>query len=635
MAKKKTSGSKSRPIDKRAKAGRSWLASKMVLMHKREVASWKAFFVIAFFAGAASMLIWAVDMNIQTSSQAGSDKSEKKTEHKIVKGELLIRFKDGVSKDNQDKALKEHGAKVKDEIEKIKVKVISVPEKNQEKIKEALSNNPHVEFVEDNGMAEAFAVPNDPSVGSQWHFSKIAAQQGWDVSMGNSSPITICDSGVDADHPDLVTKLLPGYNYYDNNNNTDDVQGHGTAVAGTAAAVTNNAVGVAGLAWNNPIIPVRISDPTAWATYSAMAKCVIYGVDHGSRIINISYGGTSSTSTVQSAAEYAWGKNALVFASAGNYSTNSPIYPAATPKVVGVISTDSADNKSSFSSYGTWADIAAPGSSIYTTSRGGGYGGHSGTSFSSPMTAGLGALILAVNPSLTSQGLFDVLTKSTDDLGTTGFDEKFGYGRINVSKALQLAKSYVPAPDTTAPVVSVTTPSQGAQLSGTTSIAASASDDREVTKVEIYKNGTLFATDTSSPYSFAWDTTKDANGTYTLQAKAYDSTGNVGTSSQISVTVNNVAVSTFSILSSSASTTVNSITVSWSTSEASKGTISYGKTKTSLTSSATESVEGTIHKTIISGLEPGVAYYYQINAQTLDGVKTVQSGVASARTKRK
>lgn len=541
---KKRSSQQPRSIDRAAREGRTWLSKKMVLMRKKKVATLKGLMVIAFFGGAMIMLVWVVNMNVQTDSFAA--KPEEKLaggpERKFVKGELLIRFKDGVSKENQDKALQEGNAKIKDEISQLRIKRISVPEQTQDKVREALSHNPNVEFVENNALAEAAVLPNDPSYGSQWHFAKISAPQGWDVSTGDAAvPVTICDTGVDLTHPDLAGKLLPGYNFYDNNTNNADVQGHGTAVAGSAAAISNNGSGVAGVAWTNPIIPVRIADPTAWATYSAMAQCVTYGVDHGSRVINISYGGTSSSTTLQSAVDYAWSKNALVFASAGNSANNTPMYPAATNKVIGVTATNSSDNKASFSSFGTWVDIAAPGENIYTTSRGGGYGGHSGTSFASPITAGLAALVMSVNPKLSNQEAYDLLISNSDDLGAVGFDEYFGYGRINVARILTAAKNYVPQADSTTPNVAITVPTANATVSALTAVTATASDNVGVTKTELYKDGTLFATDTVSPYTFSWDTTKDANGAHSLQVKAYDAAGNVGSSTNVSVTANNIA----------------------------------------------------------------------------------------------
>ncbi|EHP83704.1 peptidase S8 and S53 subtilisin kexin sedolisin, partial [Geobacter metallireducens RCH3] len=196
-----------------------------------------------------------------------------------------------------------------EEIAPIRVKRIKVPAAARAKVKAALAKNPHVTFVEENYLAEQTMVPNDPSYASQWHLPKIAAPAGWDISTGSSSvDIAILDSGVDPSHPDLAGKLLPGFNFVFNNTDTHDVTGHGTKVAGSAGAMGNNGAGVAGVAWQNQIMPLVIADSTGYATYSRMASAITYAADHGVRIINLSYGGSTSSSTLQNAVNYAWNK---------------------------------------------------------------------------------------------------------------------------------------------------------------------------------------------------------------------------------------------------------------------------------------------------------------------------------------
>jgi hypothetical protein len=458
----------------------------------------------------------------------------------FIEDELLIQFRIDTPNDKADEALNAHGAAVVDEIQQIRVKRIKVPAHVLETVREALSHNPHVEFVENNFMAEPSTTPNDSYYPSQWHLPKINAPSGWDITTGSeSAPIAIIDSGVDPSHPDLAIKLIAGYNFVLNNTDTHDVLGHGTAVAGTAAAITNNVTGVAGLACDNSIMPLVVLDSNSYASYYNIARAITYAVERGVKVLNISIGGASSSSTLQSGTDYAWNKGALIFASAMNYNTSTPYYPAACPNVVAVAATTSSDTKASFSNYGTWVDIAAPGDYIYTTKNGGTYSYWSGTSFASPLTAGLAALIWSVNPSLTNAQVYDILTQNTDDLGTLGFDQYFGYGRINALKSLLAAIDNVPDTDTTAPVASITSPSNSATVSGIITVSASASDNVGVSKVELYINGTLFASDSSSPFTFTWDTTKYANSTYTLKAIAYDGSGNVGQSATVTVTVLN------------------------------------------------------------------------------------------------
>ncbi len=460
-----------------------------------------------------------------------------------VPGELLIQPKAGVADETLDKILAGHNTTIIGEIQQIRVKHIKVPAHALEKVKLALSNNPHIEFIEYNYIAETYATPNDPYYSStQWHLPKILTPNGWDITTGsNAVPIAILDTGVDSTHPDLSNKLLAGYNFAYGNTGTNDMGGHGTSVAGLAAAITNNATGVAGVAWGNPIMPLVIADSNGWIPYSNMANAITYATDHGVKIINMSCGGTSQSSTLQNAVNYAWNKGCVIVAAAGNDGTTTPNYPAACSNVVAVSATTIGDTLAIYSSYGSWIDIAAPGSSLTTTLKGGGYGGATGTSYATPIVSGLVALIMSANPTLSNIQVVDIMEKNADDLGTAGFDVYYGYGRINVYKSLLAATNTQPQPDTTAPAVSVTSPADGSTVSGNTTVSVSPTDDVGIVKVELYLNGSLYATDTTSPYNFSWDTTQYPYGTYYLQARAYDPSGNVGQSSTITVYVNNPA----------------------------------------------------------------------------------------------
>lgn len=240
-------------------------------------------------------------------------------------GELLVQVKPGVTDGRLRPILNALEAEVSDEIPQIRVKRIKVPPHALERILESLNADEHTKFAEPNFLAEPMSTPDDYYYNSQWHLPKISAPEAWDLSTGAQNiPIAILDTGVDPAHPDLGAKLLPGYNFYDRNTDTSDVRGHGTAVAGAAAAISNNGRGVASVAWGNPILPIRISAPDGYATYSAMASAIIYAADHGAKVINLSYGGENYSSTLQSAVDYAWSKGAVVVASAANYSTDTP-----------------------------------------------------------------------------------------------------------------------------------------------------------------------------------------------------------------------------------------------------------------------------------------------------------------------
>jgi hypothetical protein len=353
-------------------------------------------------------------------------------------------------------------------------------------------------------------------------------------------PIAIIDSGADPTHPDLAPKLLSGWNFLTGTSNTADTGangGHGTAVSGAAAAATDNFIGVAGVSWANPILPLVVLNSSDYALYSDIASAITYAADHGARIASISIGGSTASSTLQSAVDYAWNKGTVIFAAAMNNSSSTPYYPAATNHVLAISATEPSDTLASFSNYGSWIDLSAPGDSILTTELGGAYWYCWGTSLATPIAAAVGALALAENPNLTASALVALLEQNSDDLGTPGYDIYYGWGRVNAYKAVLAAKNSLS--QATPPTVSITTPLSGATDSGTVSVQGTATDNVGVTKIELDVDGTAVATTTVSPFSFSWSTTAVANGSHTLTVKASDAANNVGSAS-VSVTVSNL-----------------------------------------------------------------------------------------------
>ena len=461
------------------------------------------------------------------------------SEPRWVPGRLLVQPRPGLSDAELDKILKPHGGKQVGQIDKINVRVVQLPPQASEKAVEALlKNNKHLKFAERDLILQQAASVNDPYYGSAWHLSKVGAASAWDLSMGSGVTIAVLDSGVDASHPDLAGQLVAGYNFFDNNSNTADVNGHGTQVAGTAAAATNNALGVAGLAGGARIMPIRVSDSSGGGSLTAIASGLTWAADKGAKVANLSFYGVSGSSTIVSAAQYMKNKGGLVTVSAGNYGTEVPL--PATDAMIIVSATDSNDVKTSWSSYGAYVDVAAPGAGIYTTTLGGGYGAVSGTSFSAPITAGVIALMMAANPGLAPTTVEKLLFSSATDLGTVGFDTYYGYGRVNAAAAVQSAASTRSAADTTAPSVSISNPGAGATVKGLITVDVAATDNVGVSRVDLVANGNKIASDTSAPYGFSWDSTTVADGAVTLTAYAYDAAGNVA-SRAVSVTVSNTA----------------------------------------------------------------------------------------------
>jgi thermitase len=305
----------------------------------------------------------------------------------------------------------------------------------------AFRSSPYVEYAEPNYIAHAFTIPNDPYWSSQWGLTKIEAPAAWDITTGSSSVIiAIVDSGIDLFHPDLSGKLVSGYDFVNDDSTPQDDYGHGTHVAGIAAAKTNNGTGVAGLSWNAEIMPVKVLNDYGSGNYQDLVNGIIFAANHGADIINLSLGGSAYSSTLKDAVEYAHGLGCVVVAAAGN-NNSSVSYPARYPDVVAVAATDSNDQKAGFSNYGPEVDVAAPGVSIRSTYWWGSstYGWLSGTSQASPHVAGLAALIWSVSPSLNNTQVESIIKQTADDLGAAGRDHDYGFGRINARRALQAA----------------------------------------------------------------------------------------------------------------------------------------------------------------------------------------------------
>ncbi len=457
-----------------------------------------------------------------------------------AKGRLLVMPRAGLSDIEIDKIVKVHGGKAR-RVGKSDLHIVDLPGNASETaVLAQLAHNPHLKFAELDGRVVQALVSNDPYLGSEWHLARINAGTAWDVSQGAGMTIAILDSGVLPSHPDLTQ--VPGWNFVDNNNNTADVNGHGTAVAGAAAAITNNGAGVAGIAGGARVMPIRVSDSSGYAYYSTIASGATFAADNGARVANASFSGVYASSAIQSAGNYLKSKGGLLVVAAGNSGTNDGA--PATSAMIPVSATDGSDLLASWSSYGSYVAVAAPGVGIWTTASDGSYRSASGTSFASPITAGVVALMMAAKPTLSSGQVESLLYSTALDLGTAGRDIYFGYGRVDAAAAVKAAAGSVAA-DTQAPTVSISAPLGGSSVNGLATVDVSASDNVGVSKVVLQVNGSPVATDTASPFQFSWDTSKVANGMANLVAVAYDAAGNSKASTTVSVNVaNNVVADT-------------------------------------------------------------------------------------------
>ena len=372
-------------------------------------------------------------------------------ENRVRKGGVLYKFKaqEKITKGQEeaftDLMYNKHKTMSLKKFQKLQINLDKVEtDLTEEEFCKLLIQTGAVEFAEPDYLIPPVYIPDDPNIGSQWFHTNINSYQAWDDIRGDQAVIAaVCDTGVLSTHPDLQQNMqLPGYNSVDGTTDSEPVHYHGTAVAGCISAIGDNGIGVAGVAWNVKILPIRITNQTdGWAYISDMVDGIQYAADHGARVINLSYGGGNSYS-IDSAAQYARGKGALLFMSAGNDGTDiSSSYPDFNSFVL-IGATTSSDTRASWSNYGTAVDIVAPGVSIYTTSSSGSYGSYSGTSFSSPISAGLGALIFSVNQSLTPTQVENIIFSTCADIGDVGEDNVYGWGRIDAAKAVAKAKTY-------------------------------------------------------------------------------------------------------------------------------------------------------------------------------------------------
>jgi len=285
--------------------------------------------------------------------------------------------------------------------------------------------------------------PVDPDFVSQWHHVAIESALAWDRWRGgNGVTLGFVDTGIDLTHPDLADLRLPGFNSATDleeiaGGDVSAINGHGTAVAGTACAIGNNNAGVCGVNWRTPFVMVRASDePDGSAFLSDLTEGARWCVDHGARAVSVSYSGVSSAS-VQTTGAYIKSVGGLLSWAAGN--NGSLLNPFDRADVIIVGATNSGDTRAGFSNYGRCIDVVAPGEGIVTTSMGGGTGPISGTSFATPMTNGVIGLIWSINPSLTPAQVESMLFDSCDDLGDAGEDDVYGRGRINARRAVEAA----------------------------------------------------------------------------------------------------------------------------------------------------------------------------------------------------
>lgn len=363
--------------------------------------------------------------------------------------EVIVKLEKGTPSTVLEKLNQKFGTKTSQKLLLDDTFTLKVPQGQAERLAGLLSRQAQVEYAEPNYVAKALDVPNDQYFSLQWGQTKIQSPQAWDIQKGQPQvQVAILDTGIDQDHPDLLGKVDSWQNFTTSSTN-DDLYGHGTHVAGIAAAATANTIGVAGTGRDIHLISVKVLDDSGSGYYSWVANGIKWAADQNIKVINMSLGGSFGSRTLQDAVNYAWNKGAILVAAAGNSGNASRTYPAFYSNVIAVAATDQNDQKPGFSSYGKWVDVAAPGVDIFSTfpnhpyeiGKNLEYDYASGTSMSTPHVSGLAGLLFSQDSTFTNSQVRGFIENSADKIAGTG--KYWAKGRINSYKALLQAISSV------------------------------------------------------------------------------------------------------------------------------------------------------------------------------------------------
>jgi PKD repeat protein len=372
---------------------------------------------------------------------------------------VLVHFDKNTSAAAQKALIERVGGRKTSTIPRLGTAVVSVPLAKAEAVLSTLERLPGVSYAETDGVVHAYAVTvNDPYLNSSsWQLANPNFPDAWSLTTGSSNiVVAVVDTGVQPNHPDLGT-LVPGYDFVNDDENTSDDEGHGTAVAGIVAAQGNNDQGIAGVCWQCRIMPVKVLDSEGLGTDSDVASGIVWAVDHRAEVINLSLGGPDSSQTLAGAVSYAQSRGVVVVAAAGNEGQwQVPDYPAAYPGVISVGAVGEADHYYDFSNWGSWVQVEAPGctntthwsdivrpDSLYynlgdpdvsyypTPSQ------FCGTSAAAPFVAGLAGLARSYNPSASALSIADAIEQTATPRPPVYGEGNSVYGFIDASAAIQ------------------------------------------------------------------------------------------------------------------------------------------------------------------------------------------------------
>ena len=373
-----------------------------------------------------------------------------------VAGELLVTYDSDLSPDAAASVPEEVDGEVSQTLDAVDALVVSFPEVKDAssgevreddlaRKKRLLEEDPAVVSVDYNYLRSVFFVPDDPKFDEQYGLKNINAPAAWDTTLGDPKVrIAVVDTGIDVDHPDLQGKVVAQKSFVGSNTSAsgDDNAGHGTAVAGVAAATTDNATGVAASCPDCSLMSAKVGNSLDRITVADEVQGINWAVNNGADVVNLSFGGPGDPDVERNAVNRAARKGVVVVAAAGNDNTSDRNYPAAYRRAISVVATDASDEKADFSSFGRTVDVAAPGVDIVTTDIAGSggfergdYSSIDGTSFSSPMVAGVAGLLDAQGRSVAD--VRKRLQTTAKDLGPDGKDTRYGHGLIDAAAAVK------------------------------------------------------------------------------------------------------------------------------------------------------------------------------------------------------
>lgn len=400
--------------------------------------------------GFSSVTVQAAGKGINVPNSYISKYLEEKRQEKankrpsISEDTLIIKYSRPISLSEHSRA----GATPIKSISKLNYTVVKINKKGtMDKVLKAYQKLAKVELASPSAMYTTQST-NDPKVSEQYHLSLLQIEKAQKLAGNRAVKVAVIDQGADRNHPDLTGQMLPGYNTVNPiNQPTPDF--HGTHVSGILAAKKNNGIGGYGVNPNADILNIDVFD-RGWSAYDfAIADAILYAVDHGAKVINMSIGGSMPSPLIEDAVKKAIEKNVTIVAAAGNSGDDWMNYPAAFEGVISVGSTNKENKLSSYSTFGPSVDIVAPGENVYAPiyeyERKSSFDYLSGTSMASPVVAGVASLLLAKHPNLTPAQVEYVLEHTAKDLGSKGFDTKFANGLVDPVAVLNFDVKKIPS----------------------------------------------------------------------------------------------------------------------------------------------------------------------------------------------